>query len=129
MTRHRRKLDPEAFDRLVARAISRIPSEFRRHLDNVLITVQPRPSSELLAELGFSAEEELFGYFSGIPLTERDPANPPLYPDTIFIFQEPLEACCRSREELLDEIEITVVHEIAHFIGFDDDQLEALGYG
>jgi predicted Zn-dependent protease with MMP-like domain len=129
MTGYRKKLGPDTFDRLVDRAISRIPLEFRRHLDNVVITVQARPSRELLAELGFSAEEELFGYFSGIPLTERDPANPPLYPDTIYIFQEPLEAYCFSREELLDEIEITVVHEIAHFIGFDDDQLAALGYG
>jgi predicted Zn-dependent protease with MMP-like domain len=129
MTGHHGKLSAEAFDRIVAQAIARIPWEFRRHLDNVLISVQAQPSRELLAELGFSPEEELFGYFSGVPLTERNPADPPLYPDTIYIFQEPLEACCRSREELIDEIEITVVHEIAHFMGFDDDELEALGYG
>ncbi len=129
MTGHHRKLRAAAFDRIVAQAIARIPLEFRCHLDTVLISVQPRPSRELLAELGFSPEEELFGYFSGVPLTERNPAEPPLYPDTIYIFQEPLEAFCRSRAELLDEIEITVVHEIAHFLGFGDDELEALGYG
>jgi predicted Zn-dependent protease with MMP-like domain len=129
MTGHHRKLSTEAFDRIVAQAIARIPLEFRRHLDNVLISVQARPSGELLAELGFSDGEELFGFFSGIPLPERNPTDPPLYPDTIYIFQEPLEAFCRSREELIDEIEITVVHEIAHLMGFDDDELEALGYG
>ena len=123
------KLSAEAFDRIVAEAIARIPQEFRRHLDNVLISVQPYPSRELLAELGFSPDEELFGYFSGVPLTERDLTDPPLYPDTIYIFQEPLEDFCQSREELIDEIEITVVHEIAHFMGFGDDELEALGYG
>lgn len=128
MTGYHRKLSAEAFDRIVAQAIARIPLIFRRHLDNVLISVQAQPSRELLAELGFSEGEELFGFFSGIPLTERNPTDPPLYPDTISIFQEPLEAFCRSREELIDEIEITVVHEIAHFMGFGDDELEALGY-
>lgn len=123
------KLSAEAFDRIVEQAIARIPLEIRRHLDNVLISVQPRPSRELLTEMGYSPDEELFGLFTGVPLTERSQTDPPLYPDTIYIFQEPLEAFCRSREELIREIEITVVHEIAHFMGFGDDELEALGYG
>jgi predicted Zn-dependent protease with MMP-like domain len=123
------KLSTEVFDRLVEQAIARIPLEIRRHLDNLIISVQPHPSRELLAEIGFSQGELLFGIFSGVPLTERSPADPPLYPDTIYIFQEPLEAFCLSHEELIREIEITVVHEIAHFIGFDDDELESLGYG
>jgi len=123
------KLSAEAFDRIVEQAIARIPFEIRHHLDNVLISVQPRPSRELLTEMGYSPDEELFGLFTGVPLTERSPTDPPLYPDTIYIFQEPLEAFCLSREELIREIEITVVHEIAHFVGFGDDELEALGYG
>ncbi len=126
---NRQKMCAEEFDRLVAEAIARIPEEIRYHLGNVLVSVQPRPTAELLAELGFAPDEELFGVFTGTPLTERSLSEPPLYPDTIIIFQEPLEACCRSRVELLEEIEITVVHEIAHFIGFDDDELAALGYG
>lgn len=129
MTASRRKLSPEAFDRVIEQAISRIPQEIRRYLDNVLITVQPYPSPELLEELGFAPDEELFGVFLGVPLPERSPAEPPLYPDTIHIFQEPLEAFCRTREELIEEIEITIVHEIAHFVGFDDEDLESLGYG
>lgn len=123
------KLSSEAFDRIVKQAIARIPREIRQHLDNVLISVQPHPSRELLAEMGFARDELLFGIFSGVPLTERSLTDPPLYPDTIYIFQEPLEAFCRSREELIEEIEITVVHEIAHFVGFGDDELEDLGYG
>lgn len=123
------KLSTEAFDHLVEQAIARIPLEIRRHLDNLIISVQPNPSKELLAEIGFPQGEMLFGIFSGVPLTERSPTDPPLYPDTIYIFQEPLETFCLSHEELVREIEITVVHEIAHFIGFDDDELESLGYG
>ena len=123
------KLSAEAFDRVVEQAIARIPQEIRRNLNNVLIVVQPSPGRELLTEMGFSPDEELFGLFSGVPLTERSLTDPPLYPDTIYIFQEPLEAYCLNREELIREIEITVVHEIAHFMGIDDDELEALGYG
>jgi predicted Zn-dependent protease with MMP-like domain len=123
------KLSSEAFERIIARAIARIPPEISKHLDNVLITVQPRPSEELLEELGLPTDELLFGVFSGVPLTERSPANPPLYPDVIYIFQEPLESFCLNRRELIEEIEITVVHEIAHYIGFSDEDLENLGYG
>ncbi|MEE4135746.1 MAG: metallopeptidase family protein [Desulforhopalus sp.] len=123
------RLSSAEFDRVVAQAIDRIPEELRGHLVNLVISVQPRPSGELLAEMGFAPDEELFGIFTGVPLTERSVTDPPLFPDTIQIFQEPLEAYCLDLEELIEEIEITVVHEIAHFLGFDDDQLEALGYG
>jgi predicted Zn-dependent protease with MMP-like domain len=123
------RLSSAEFDRVVAQAVDRIPEELRGHLVNLVISVQPRPSGELLAEMGFAPDEELFGIFIGVPLTERSVTDPPLYPDTIQIFQEPLETYCLDLEELIEEIEITVVHEIAHFLGFDDDQLEALGYG
>jgi predicted Zn-dependent protease with MMP-like domain len=122
-------MSAEAFASLVEQAIARIPADIRRYLDNILISVKPRPNPELLEEMGFGPEETLFGIFLGVPLAERSLAEPPLYPDVIHIFQEPLEAFCASREELLEEIEITVVHEIAHFVGFNDEDLELLGYG
>ena len=123
------KLNDKEFDRVVSRAIRRIPSEIRRHLDNILISVQTHPSPDILEELGFPEDEPLLGVFMGVPLTERSVTEPPLYPDTIFIFQEPLEDMCRTVEELEEEIEITVVHEIAHALGIDEERLEELGYG
>jgi len=63
-----------------------------------------------------------------VPLPERSATAPPLFPDEILIFREPLERCCRSAAELVEEIEITVVHEVAHYLGFDEDQLADLGY-
>lgn len=123
------KMSEEAFDRIVEKAIARIPQEISRYLDNVVISVQPHPSEELLLEMGYGPDEELLGVFSGVPLSERNPTEPPLYPATIYLFQEPLEALGLSRDELVEEIEITVVHEIAHFFGFDEDDLETLGYG
>ncbi len=123
------KLSNKEFDRIVQRAIGRIPPEIRRHLDNILITVQRRPAPEMLAELGYPPDEPLLGIYWGVPLNERSIAEPPLYPDTIFIFKEPLEEMCADLEELAEEIEITVVHEIAHFIGLSEERLAELGYG
>lgn len=119
----------EAFARQVEQAIDRIPEELRTYLENVVITVKRRPSLELLAEMGVPPDEPLFGIYLGVPLIERSAGEPPLYPDAIHIFQEPLEEYCTTREQLLEEIELTVVHEIAHFFGFTDAQLEDLGYG
>lgn len=72
-------------------------------------------------------EDTLFGLYEGVPLTERG-FDSPLYPDTIWIFQNPLEDECETEDELLEEIKITIVHEIVHFFGIDDDHLEELGY-
>jgi len=116
------------FDRIVVRAIRRIPEEIRDHLDNILISVQNRPSPELLDEMGIPADETLLGVFQGTPLAERSVTAPPLFPDTIFLFQEPLLEASASIEELEEEIEITVVHELAHFLGFSEEDLEKLGY-
>ena len=118
----------EAFARLVEQAIDRIPEQLRASLENVIITVKRRPSLDLLAEMGVPPDEPLFGVYLGVALTERSVGEPPLYPDAIHIFQEPLEDYCTTREQLLQEIELTVVHEIAHFFGFSDAQLEDLGY-
>lgn len=125
----RKRLSEEEFAAVVEQAIARVPEEIRRALGNMVITVQDQPSPELLEDLGFGPEEELFGVYSGIPLNERSFSEPPLYPDIIYIFRWPLEDYCRSRRELVEEIEITVVHEIAHYLGFDEAQLQALGYG
>jgi len=122
------KLSKKDFDRVVKRAIRRIPEEIRRHLDNILISVQDRPSPELLEEMDMPPDEPLLGVFQGVPLTERTVTSPPLFPDTIVLFQEPLEAWAESMEELEKEIEITVVHEVAHFLGMSEEKLAELGY-
>lgn len=124
----RMKLGNREFDRIVKKAIARIPEEIRLHLDNILITVQKRPDPAMLEEMGYPQDEPLLGVYWGVPLSERSVGEPPLYPDTIFIFKEPLEEMCTTREELEDEIEITVVHEVAHFLGMSEERLAELGY-
>jgi len=122
------KLSDKDFDRIVKKAIRRIPEELRQHLDNVLISVRKRASEEMLEEMEVPSGEELLGFFSGVPLVEQSVSDPPLYSDTIFIFQEPLEDMCETVEELEQEIELTVVHEIAHYFGISEERLEELGY-
>ncbi len=123
-----RKLSPREFDRAVQRAVGRIPREIRKHLDNMVISVQKRPSKELLEEMGLPPDEPLLGVYTGASLLERSHFDMMQYPDTIQIFQEPLEEMCESLEELEEEIEITVVHEVAHFIGMTEEELFELGY-
>lgn len=122
------KLTDKEFDRIVKRAIRRIPEELRQHLDNVLISVRKRPSEDMLEEMDVPPGEELLGFFSGVPLLDQSVTSPSLYSDTIFIFQEPLEEMCETVKELEQEIELTVVHEIAHYFGISEERLEELGY-
>ena len=124
-----KKVSEKEFDRLVGRAIRRIPEEIRQHLDNILISVQRRPSNEMLEEMDMGPDEPLLGIYWGVPLTERSVISPPELSDTIFLFQEPLEQMCDTIEEVEEEIEITVVHEIAHAVGISEERLAELGYG
>lgn len=122
------RLSSRDFDRVVARAVARISAEIQPHLENVQVTVQKRPSRELLAEMDLPPDEPLLGVYLGESLSERSVFEPLRYPDSIVIFQEPLEEMCRSVKELEEQIEITVVHEIAHHLGIDEDRLAELGY-
>jgi len=124
------KLSQKEFDNAVRQAYKRIPVEIRERMDNVIVTVKRRPTREMLAEMGFPPDEPLLGLYEGDSLQEHSFfAPPPLHPDTIFIFQESLEEMCETLEELEHEIEITVVHEVAHFLGISEERLEELGYG
>jgi len=124
------RLKSQEFDRAVRRAYERIPAEIRERMDNVVLTVKKRPTREMLEEMGYPPDEPLLGLYWGFSLPERSFFSPPpVHPDTIYIFQEPLEEMCETIEQLEREIGITVVHEIAHFLGMDEKRLEELGYG
>jgi predicted Zn-dependent protease with MMP-like domain len=124
------KLNQKEFDKAVRRAYKRIPVEIRDRMENVVLTVKKRPAQEMLEEMGYPPDEPLLGLYDGASLQDYSFFSaPPLYPDTIVIFQEPLEEMCESLSELEREIEITVVHEVAHFLGISEKRLEELGYG
>jgi predicted Zn-dependent protease with MMP-like domain len=115
------------FEALVNRAIEKLPAMFLERMANVAVIVEDRPSPELLERMEIPPDDTLFGLYEGVPLTERG-FEAPLMPDTIWIFQEPIEEACETDEEIEKEIQTTIVHEVAHFFGFDDDTLEEMGY-
>lgn len=121
-------MDRKAFEQLVGDAIDDLPAEFREKLKNVAVIVEDYPSEELLEQMEVPPGDTLFGLYEGIPLTERASFAEPLYPDRIYIFQRALEEQCLSPDEVKEELKITLVHEVAHFFGLDDDYLEELGY-
>jgi predicted Zn-dependent protease with MMP-like domain len=123
------KLSEKEFDKIVKKSLLRIPQEIREYLNNIVITVQKRPSKRMREEMELGPDGSLLGLFEGVPLIERSVTSPPLYPDIIYLFQEPLEAMCETPEELEKEIEITVVHEVAHYVGMTEKRLTELGYG
>ena len=120
-------MDRVKFENLVDQAIRELPTDFRKKLNNVVVIVEDRPSEEFLDDMEISSCDTLFGLYEGTPLTERG-FDTPLHPDRIWIFQGPIEEECASEEEIREEIKTTIVHEVAHFFGFDDEYLEDLGY-
>jgi predicted Zn-dependent protease with MMP-like domain len=117
------------FIRLVHRALRDIPPGFKRHLKEVDIVVKRRPSGADLRAAGLAPDESMYGFYQGVPMTERTSAYGMTVPDVIYIYQEPLEEDFEDDRELIEEIRTTVLHEVGHFFGIDDDRLEELGRG
>jgi predicted Zn-dependent protease with MMP-like domain len=115
------------FEKCVEAGIALIPAELRQLIDNVQIVIEDEPSEELLADLKIPEDETLFGVYDGTPLTERTTEYAAL-PDRIVIFRRPLLAEFDNPSQLRREIARTVVHEIAHHFGIDDDRLAELGW-
>ena len=109
----------DEFDGLVSDALDTIPSELTDEMNNVVILVEPRNPEE----------PDILGLYQGIALTLRDHDYGGYLPDTITIYREPILAMCDSREEVVHEVAVTVMHEIAHHFGIDDEWLHANGWG
>jgi predicted Zn-dependent protease with MMP-like domain len=123
------RVSRKRFEALVAEALSGIPSEFRAALDNIEVAVEEWPTEEQLADVDLGPDDVLFGLYQGTPLPQRSPMAPYRLPDIITIFRGPVEEECETEDEMREEIRRTVVHEIAHYFGFDEDKLAELGYG
>lgn len=117
------------FRDIVARALDGLPAEVLAAMSNVEVTIEDEPSDDVREDFGLEEDETLFGIYQGTPLTERGVADEPLLPDRIVLYQVPLEESFSRTEELIEEIRRTVVHEVAHYLGMDEDRIEELGYG
>ncbi|HET6465670.1 MAG TPA: metallopeptidase family protein [Nitrospiria bacterium] len=121
-------MDRKSFEKLVQEALDRIPSEFQCAMKNVAVVIQDRPGPEVDEDRDGEEADELYGLYQGVPLPDRSADDSGTTPDIIFLYQKPLEEDFPDREDLIREIEITVVHEIAHYFGFDEEALERYGY-
>jgi predicted Zn-dependent protease with MMP-like domain len=120
-------MNNDKFESLVFRAVESLPDEFRDRLENIDIIVADRPTRQQLATLGNDRNYTLLGLYEGVPLTERSHGYGMVMPDKITIFQEPIEAMCKSDSKIIAEVRRVVLHEIAHHFGIDDDRLKELG--
>jgi predicted Zn-dependent protease with MMP-like domain len=122
-------LDQNEIRKEVARVLNRLPRQFRKRLHNVEIVVEERPEHDLLLSVGLDPRyHSLYGLYQGVPLPDRSALYPPILPDKITIFSEPLLRDFSDPEDLREQIRTTLLHEIAHYFGFDDDEIDKLGY-
>lgn len=121
-------MDRSKFDALVKKALRKIPRRFRDALQNIEIVVEDWPDPDLMEEVTGDRNEVLYGVFVGTPLPERHFDDWAHLPAVIRIYQRPLEEDFSDPDELEREIEITLVHEIAHFLGFNEETLREYGY-
>jgi predicted Zn-dependent protease with MMP-like domain len=114
------------FRKLVERTVRGLPDGIIDRLENVEIVVDDEPTPEQIdARDGDSGE--LFGIYEGTPLSQRGSSYTMVVPDRIVIFRGPLERACANPSEIAEEVRITVLHELAHHFGFDEDEIEELG--
>ncbi len=109
----------QRFEELVSEALDLLPPELARAADNVVVLVDDRHPEE----------PDLLGLYHGVALTERDSSYGGSLPDTITIYRDPLLEMCDSEDDLVEEVVVTVIHEMAHHFGIDDDRLHELGWG
>lgn len=113
------RMSEARFEELVGDALDQIPAELTRAIDNVVILIEPRSPDD----------PHLLGLYHGIALTERDSHYGGSLPDTVTIYRDALLDVCADESEVIEEVRITVIHEIAHYFGIDEDRLHQLGWG
>lgn len=113
-------VDADAFEKLVVDELDKLPDDMVDGLDNVVFVVEDRPEDGTL---------DILGLYDGVNLTERGQYGFGELPDRIILYREPLLSVSANLEELKDQIHVTLVHEIAHFYGIDDNELHRLGWG
>ena len=116
----------QEFEQLVAEALDGLPRQFRRHMQNIAVVVETAPSRALLEAMGLWPDHTLLGLYHGVPLPDRGHGYGSVLPDQITIFQQPIEALYRTPEEIREAVRETVIHEVGHYFGLDDQRIDEL---
>jgi len=121
------RFSPEEFEQLVVQALDDLPEFFQQKLQNIEVVAADWPTAAELQSVGLKPGQLLLGLYHGVPLTRRTGSYHLVLPDKITIFQGPIERVCRTREQVLRQVQRTVKHELAHHFGIDDERLRELG--
>ena len=121
------RMTEQEFDKLVQEALEELPAYINDAMENVAVLVKEWPTAQDLDDSEMEGHQ-IFGLYSGVPLSERG-IGLPLLPDIITLFKGPLEQAFASREQVVHEIRVTVMHEVGHHLGMTEYDLERLGYG
>ena len=119
----------QRFAELVEEALRQLPQPFAQHLEEMSLEIKDRPSAKQLKQSGLEEDDLLLGLYVGHPMTQRSIEYSGVLPDAIYIFQEDVELATDSEKELIEQVRVTVLHEIGHHFGMDEDDLDELGYG
>ena len=114
------------FEALVEKALRRLPKRFKAKLANIAVVVEDWADDETLADVGIEPPDTLYGLYRGVDLTRRDSSYGNVLPDTITIYQGPIEEDCEEQAEMAELIRETVMHEFGHYFGLDDDELHRI---
>jgi predicted Zn-dependent protease with MMP-like domain len=120
------RTNSETFEKLVDEAMEQLPAGLRARIQNLAVKIQDRPTRGQTRRWDIAPEEELLGFYEGVPLTERTTNYGMIAPDVIYIFQQAIEESCSSDDEIRSMVRQTVRHEIAHYFGIGDERLEEL---
>jgi predicted Zn-dependent protease with MMP-like domain len=119
----------EQFEAVVEKALRRLPRAFRDKMANIVVVVEDWADDETLEEMGIEPPDTLYGLYRGVDLTRRDSGYGNVLPDTVTIYQGPIEEDCESEEDMAEVIRETVVHEIGHYFGLDDETMHRIEDG
>ncbi len=119
-------MTPRAFYRLVQEALGDLPKGLRARVENIAVVVEDLPPQDVLDEMGIEDPFDLLGLYQGVSLDRRGFFYGNVLPDKISLYQRPIEARCRSREETVRTIREVILHEIGHYFGLDDEELQRL---
>jgi len=117
------------FEDLVESALKKLPRPFRQKLKNIAVVVEDWADDETLEDVGIEPPDTLYGLYRGVDLTRRDSSYGNVLPDTIHIYQGPIEEDCADPEEMAELVRDVVVHEVGHYFGLDDETMEGIEQG
>jgi len=125
----RRAMTRTEFEVLVESALKKLPRPFRQKLKNIAVVVEDWADDETLEDVGIEPPDTLYGLYRGVDLTRRDSSYGNVLPDTIHIYQGPIEEDCADPDEMAELVRDVVVHEVGHYFGLDDETMEDIEQG